>query len=122
MEEINRLARITVSRACGYAAVAISAIMAALSYNLRISFQMGGVLCLVVALVLIVKATSIDAPDDNRTDPFGLRTEAVPQSDNHLRRMVSRALRDAYFTFARHAAAISGGLLAVSLGLGMMAG
>ncbi len=122
MEEINRLARITVSRACGYAGVAISAIMAALSYNLRVSFQMGGVLCLVVALVLIMKATSIETTEDGRSDRFGLRAEPAPQSDMQLRRMVSHALRDAYFTFARHAAALSGGLLAVSLFLGYMAG
>lgn len=121
MEEINRLARITVSRACGYAAVAISAIMAALSYNLRMSFQMGGILCLIVALVLILKATSIDAAEERQSDRFGFQAEALPHTDNHLRRMVSYALREAYFTFARHAAGISGGLLAVSLGIGLMA-
>lgn len=123
MEEITRLARITVSRACGYAAVAITAIMAGLSYNPRVSFQMGGILSLILALVLILKATGLDASEDRRSDGFGLQPEPQPQhaADNQLRRLVSCALRDAYFTFARHAAAVAGALLAISLFIGYLA-
>ncbi|WP_127090218.1 hypothetical protein [Aquabacter cavernae] len=120
MEEINRLARNTVFRACGYAAVAIAAVMAGLSYNPRLAFQMGGILCLVLALVLILKTTGLDTSEERSTERIGLQPEPLHGADSQLRRMVSTALKDAYFLFARHAAAVSGTLLAISLCLGYL--
>ena len=61
MEEMRRIAFETVMRACGFASLAIFCIMVGLSFNIRASFQAGGMLTTVMALVLITHDPGIAA-------------------------------------------------------------
>lgn len=117
MDDIDRLARVTVGRLCLYAAVAIAAAMAALSFNLRLAFQVGGILTLSLALLLVYKASAVDAPQQRRPNFPEVAGGLAPSTESHLRGLVVSALRQAYFSFASRACVISGGLLCVSLAL-----
>lgn len=120
MDDIDRLARITVGRLCLYAVVAIAAVMAALSFNLRLAFHVGGILALSLALLLVFKANAVDAPRPKLPEGPDLSGNPPPQLETYLRAMVVSSLRNAYFWFASRATVFAGGLLCVSLALGLM--
>lgn len=120
MEDIDRLARVTVGRLCLYAVVAIAAVMAVLSYNPRLAFHVGGILALSLALLLVFKANAIEATPARPRDLPGFARDPSFQLETHLRTLVVAALREAYFTFASRASAIAGGLLCVSLALSLL--
>ena len=56
MDEMRRVAFETVLRACGFASLAIFCVMIGLSFNIRASFQAGGILTTMMALVLVIKS------------------------------------------------------------------
>ncbi|OYW61860.1 MAG: hypothetical protein B7X99_19030 [Rhizobiales bacterium 17-65-6] len=120
MEDIDRLARITVGRWCLYAVVGIAGVMAVLSYNPRVSFHVGGILALTLALLLVLKASTIESRPTTRRDILDFARDPGQMLEQHLRTLVTYALKEAYFSFASRACAIAGALLCVSLLLGLL--
>ncbi|TCT02222.1 hypothetical protein [Aquabacter spiritensis] len=120
MEDINRLAQVTVARACAFAFLGIACVMVGLSFDPRASFEAGGVLTLVLTFVLILKANGASRTNHRRTELWSYLPERARPAEPQAKVMVSLALREAYFTFARLSAALASGLLALSLLLGLI--
>ena len=56
MEHMRRVAYETVLRACGFGSLAIFCVMIGFSFELRLAFQTGGTLTMLMTLILIFKA------------------------------------------------------------------
>ncbi|OYY12237.1 MAG: hypothetical protein B7Y70_06095 [Rhizobiales bacterium 35-68-8] len=120
MEDINRLAQLTVGRACAFAVLGIACVMVGLSFDPCASFEAGGILTLVLTVVLILKGNGAARTNHRRTELWSYLPEQARPSEPQARVMICLALRGAYFTFARLSAAMASGMLALSLLAGLI--
>jgi hypothetical protein len=100
MEEMRRIAFETVLRACGFASLAIFCIMIGLSFNPRASFQAGGLLTTIMALVLILKAREALTKDHRRTEMWLYLPKEFRPPEAYAQWASATVLRDAYLSFA----------------------
>lgn len=120
MDDISRLAQLTVARACAFAGLAIACVMVGLSFDPRASFEAGGVLMLVLTFVLILKGNGAARTDHRRTELWTYLPEQARPAEPQARVMVCLALRGAYFSFAQLSAALASGMLALSVLAGLI--
>lgn len=117
MLRIEELAVFSVARGCGFAMIAIATTMIGLSFDPHQCLKVGGLLSLVTALVLIVKALRAFSKPYQATDLWLMLGPAdrPPQAVAQL--LISRALRDAYYRFASYFARGAAGLLMLNLAI-----
>jgi len=115
MELIRRIAYETVLRACGFGSLTIFCIMIGLSFSPTVSFQSGGFLTTMMALILALKAY------EARTKPYR-RTEMwlyLPKEDRppeaSAQQITATVMREVYLTFAVWTSATAVGLWATAL-------
>lgn len=115
MEAIRRIAYETVLRACGFGSLAIFCIMIGLSFNPTVSFQSGGFLTTVMALILALKAYEARSKPYRRTEMWlYLPKEARPPAAA-AQQITAVVMREVYLTFAVWTSAIAIGLWAIAL-------
>jgi hypothetical protein len=115
VEEIRRIAYETVLRACGFGSLTIFCIMIGLSFSPTVSFQSGGFLTTVMALILALKAYEARTKPYRRTEMWlYLSKEARPPAEA-AQRITSTVLREVYLTFAVWTSAIAIGLWSIAL-------
>ena len=109
MDAIDNAAFVSVGRACGFVGLAVMCIMLGLSFEPTLAARAGGFLSLGFAVGLVA---------------FALRTELwLILAKEHrppapiAQIVIGRALRDAYFWFAKQVVTIAIVLLATSVGL-----
>ena len=107
MEEMRRIAYVTVLRACGFASLAIFCIMIALSFLPRSAFQAGGFLSMLMTLVLVLKAHEARTKDHRRTEMWLYLPKESRPPQASAQRMISTLMREIYLLFARWTAMIS---------------
>jgi hypothetical protein len=107
MEEMRRVAHETALRACGFASLAIFCIMVGLSFNARASFQAGGILTTLMAVVLILKSREALTKDHRRTEMWLYLPKDFRPPEAYARWAAATVLRDTYLTFALWTSAIS---------------
>jgi hypothetical protein len=100
MEAMRRIAFETVLRACGFASLAIFCIMIGLSFNPSASFQAGGILTTLMALVLILKAREALTKDHRRTEMWLYLPKDFRPPEAYAQWATATILRDTYLTFA----------------------
>jgi hypothetical protein len=121
MQKVEELALISVSRAVGFAALAIGTLMVGLSSDLLNCLKAGGILTLITSLVLVMKGVKAPQRDYKRTEVWIMMNPDDRPSANVAQEMIGEALRRIYFTFALHAAFISGGLLLLAMAFSLSA-
>lgn len=119
-QQIEDLAHLSVGRGCGFAAIAILTFVVGLSDNMELALRCGGLFCMVLCLVLVLKAWNAPRRPYKQTElwlmiPKGDR----PPAGGVAQDMISRCLRDASIYFAMHAAWMAAAMLALSVLVGM---
>jgi len=115
MEHMRRVAFETVLRACGFGSLAIFCIMIGLSFEPRAAFQAGGMLTLLMAAILMLKAYEARTKNHRRTEMWLYLTKEQRPPEAYAQRACAAVLQETYLTFARWAAAVAAvmGLLAL---------
>ena len=107
MDHLRRIAFVSVGRACGFAGLAIVCVMVGFSYDLVVAARAGGILTLLVAVVLIMKARRVVLQDYRRTELWLMLEKDERPPAAVAQAITSTVLQDAYFWFARRTAGIS---------------
>lgn len=102
MNEIERLAELSVGRACGFAGLAIFTVMVGLSFDPLLSARTGAILLSLAVVVLRYRAWSVRRADYRRTEVWLLLEDKKPHPAASA--VILRALRDVYVRFADWAA------------------
>ena len=100
MDEIRRVAYETVLRACGFGSLTIFCIMIGLSFSPTVSFQSGGFLTTVMALILALKAYEARTKPYRRTEMWLYLAKEARPPEGAAQRITSTILREVYLTFA----------------------
>jgi hypothetical protein len=107
MEELRKAAFISVARGCGFGMLAIICVMVGLSFNPRAVFQAGGLLTLLMALILILKARNALTKDYKKTEMWLILPENFRPPERYAQWATATVMRDAFLTFAQYTALIS---------------
>ncbi|PWB66194.1 MAG: hypothetical protein C3F17_02070 [Bradyrhizobiaceae bacterium] len=107
MEHMRRVAFETVLRACGFGSLAIFCVMVGLSFNARASFQAGGMLTTLMALILILKSREALTKDHRKTEMWLYLPKDFRPPEAYAQWATATILRDTYLTFAMWTSAIS---------------
>ena len=79
MEDMRRIAFDTVLRACGFGSLAIFCVMIGLSFQPRAAFQAGGMLTLLMAAILMLKAYEARTKNHRTRRCVSRRSSALPK-------------------------------------------
>ena len=115
MEQMQRIAFETVLRACGFASLAIFCVMIGLSFQPRAAFQAGGILTLLMAAVLMLKAYEARTKNHRRTELWLYLSEDERPPEAFAQRACSAVLQETYLTFARWTASIAAAMGVMAL-------
>ena len=115
LNTIEQLARLSVARACGFAALAIGTVMIGFSWDLALAFRAGGVLALAAAGVLAAKGFKARRRPYRHTELWLMLPKEQRPHAEVAQQLIGTALREVYFRFAEHTAAIAAGMLLLSL-------
>ena len=107
MEEMRRVAFETVLRACGFGSLAIFCLMVGLSFEPRMSFQAGGLLTTLMALILMYKAREALTKNYRKTEMWLCLPKASRPPESQAQWASATVLRDTYLTFALWTSAIA---------------
>jgi hypothetical protein len=115
MEPMRRIAFQTVQRACLFGALAIFCLMIGLSYDLRMSFQAGGTLTILMAVILIYKALEARTKSYRKTEMWLLIPKELRPPEAYAQRLSATVLRDTYLTFALWTSAVAVAMWSIAL-------
>lgn len=104
LQRIERVAHLSVARACGFGALAILTFMVGLSGDMGSSLKAGGILALVMCLVLLLKAWHATRRSYKHTEVWLM---LAPQDRPHstiAQQVISTVLRETFLYFAMHSA------------------
>jgi hypothetical protein len=107
MEHMRRIAFETVLRACGFGSLAIFCVMIGLSFHPQAAFKAGGMLTLLMAAILMLKAYEARTKNHRKTEVWLYLSEEQRPPSAHAQRACSAVLQETYLTFARWSAAIA---------------
>lgn len=115
LDRIEKFAELSVGRACGFACIAISCFMLGFSPNPPLALKTGGLLTLLTAAVLAIKARNAPARPYKHTELWVMLPRDIRPPDNIAQQLIGGILADVYLRFARHAAVLACLLLASAL-------
>jgi hypothetical protein len=115
MEPMRRSAFQVVQRACLFGALAIFCLMVGLSYQLRMSFQAGGILTILMAVILIYKAHEARTKPYRKTEMWLYVPKDQRPPEAYAQWLSATVLRETYLTFALWTSAVAIALWAVAL-------
>jgi len=119
MENMRRIAFETVLRACGFGSLAIFCVMIGLSFQPRAAFQAGGMLTLLMAAILMLKAYEARTKNHRSTEMWLYLPKEQRPPEPYAQRTCSTVMQETYLTCARWAAslAVAMGVLALLFSL-----
>lgn len=115
LQRIERLARISVARGCGFAGLAILTFMIGLSGNMVVALQTGGILCLLVCGLLLLKAWLAGQRSYKSTEVWLMLAPQERPGSEIAQHVIGTALCDTCLRFALLASRLSIGLLASAM-------
>jgi len=120
MQKVEELALISVSRAVGFAALAIGTMMIGLSSDLLNCLKAGGILTLLTSFILLLKGLRAPQRDYRKTEVWIMLNPNDRPHAAVAQGMIGEVLKRTYLTFAFHLATVSGGLLLLAMTLSLM--
>ncbi|MGH6814860.1 MAG: hypothetical protein ACREC6_04085 [Hyphomicrobiaceae bacterium] len=122
METIERLAKFSVARGCGFALLAISTLMVGLSGEFALALRTGGTLCLMMCFVLMLFGWRAPQRPYKRTEVWLLLKPAERPDAAVAQRIVGNVLREVYLNFALRSACLAAGMLVMAVLWGFIPG
>lgn len=122
MQAIEYAAYISVGRGCAFAGLAVLCVMLGLSFEPVLAAQIGGVLCLAVAVILIAFAYAARTRNYKHTEVWLILPKDHRPPESIAQKVIGGALRETYLWFAQQALLFAVGLLAASLTLSLFLG
>lgn len=112
---IEQLAVLSVARGCGFAALGAVCTMAGLSFDPPLAMRVGGVIALMTTFILLLKAARAGAKPYRDTELWIMidRDARPPAAIAQL--VIGATRRGVLYRFAYYSAAISAGMLGLSL-------
>ena len=107
MEHLQRIAFEIVLRACAFGSLAIFCVMVGLSFEPQAAFKAGGMLTLLMAAILMLKAHEARTKNHRRTEMWLYLSEEQRPPEAYAQRACSVVLQETYLTFARWSAIIA---------------
>ena len=101
MDKIRNAAEISVARACGFAALGISVVVLALSYDLSLALRAGAILTLMLLAVLVYRGHAAPNQDYKRTEVYLLLDRKLDLPPPVAQQIVGRTLRATYYRYAK---------------------
>jgi hypothetical protein len=122
MEAVERAAYLSVGRACGFGALAIFCFVVGLSYDPNLAAKSGGILCMLMTAILLLRAASAPTRPYKTTETW-LMLETTERPSAHVaQQVIGSTLREAYFWYARSTAMVTACLLAIAVVLPLATG
>jgi hypothetical protein len=115
MQKVEELALISVSRAVGFAALAIGTTMIGLSADIMNCLKAGGILTLMTSLILLMKGLRAPQRDYKRTEVWIMMAPDDRPNAAVAQGVIGEVLKRTYLTFAFHLAIVSSGLLLLAM-------
>ena len=94
-------------RACGFGSLAIFCVMIGLSFEPRAAFQAGGMLTMLMAAILMLKAHEARTKNHRRTEMWLYLPKEQRPPEAFAQRASSTVMRETYLTFALWTSAIA---------------
>ena len=121
MDEIRRVAAISVARGCGFAALAVFTLSIALSYEPFLAARTAALLSTMGAAILLHRAWRAPEVDHRSTEVWVMIDKADRPPGVFAQRVIGGVLRETYLYFARIVGATAAGLWLLSAGLALFA-
>lgn len=107
MEQLRRLAFLSIGRACGFAGFAILCVMIGLSYDPLMAARVGGIFTTMMTVILLIKARLALTRDVCRTEMWLMLEDGERPAREYAQWAGATVLRDSYLWFAQYAAGVS---------------
>ena len=107
MEHMRRIGFETVLRACGFGSLAIFCVMIGLSFEPRAAFQAGGMLTLLMAAILMLKAYEARTKNHRKTEMWLYLPKEQRPPEAFAQRACAAVMQETYLTFARWSATLA---------------
>ena len=107
MEHMRRIGFETVLRACGFGSLAIFCVIIGLSFEPRAAFQAGGMLTLLMAAILMLKAYEARTKNHRKTEMWLYLPKEQRPPEAFAQRACAAVMQETYLTFARWSAALA---------------
>lgn len=115
LQAVERAAAVSVGRATAFSALGICCLMIALSYDLPMATQAGAVLGLMTSTVLWMRGSRAHAVNPRETETWMMLRHDQRPPKEIAQHIIGRALRRAYFRYARIAGTITVSLWLMSV-------
>ena len=120
LDHIEKVARLSVSRACGFAGLATLVFIVGMSSDMVLALKTGGVLALLTCLVLLLKALRARRQPYASTEVWIMLRPAERPQSAIAQQIIGTVMRETYLYFALHAGLMATGLFTASLILAIM--
>ena len=120
LDRIEYLAHLSVSRGCGFAALAILTFFVGLSGDMPLALKSAGVLSLLTCTVLLVKARMAPRHPYKQTEVWIMLKPDERPVPAIAQQIIGTVLRETYLYFALHAALAAALTLAVAVLLSLL--
>ena len=107
MDRIQVAAEISIGRAVGFGALAISTVVLGLIFDPALALKTGGALTLLMAAVIQLKAERARFQPYRQTEVWLILEKRLGLPDDHAQRIVSTVLRSTYHRYAQASAAVA---------------
>lgn len=118
--KIERLAELSVARACGFAGIGIGTFMIGMITDPPLALLFGGILVLLTSLVLILKAMLALERPYKHTELWLMLDKTDRPLPALAQRLIGRALREVYLRFAFYGAVLACALIFASVAFRML--
>ena len=120
MDEIRRMAAISVARGCGFGALAVFTLAVALSYDLFLAARAAALLSTMGAAILLYRGQQALGRDPRATEVWAMIDKEDRPPRLSAQRVIGGVMRETYLYFARIVGVTAGVLWLLSLGLGVL--
>lgn len=107
MDNLRKVAFLSVGRACGFAGFAIVTLMMGLSFDPVISARAGAILTTLLTLVLLLKSRTVLSQNYKKTELWLMLKKDDAPPEAYAQWATSTVLRDTYLWFAQYAAGVA---------------
>ena len=121
METIERVAYLSVGRACGFGGLAILCFMVGLSFDPHLAARTGGILSLVMTGILLLRGVTAPTRPYKRTETWLMLAESERPPAHIAQAAIGSILREAYLWYARSAAMVTAALMVTAILLSAVA-